>query len=217
MKITLRTSLLVFVCWLSACGPASESKDQETAPDSLSTSGMSKAEIECFSHPDFICESGLNFVRLGDYVSDVRLSTLSEAQVQDSLENGNGYIWLVRTLHMPEGKIIVEGEFLDERFASDSLISASKVNRIRVESPMFRTPADLHVGSTLAQLLEKYDAASIQVFSLPEYESINIQVGAEHYLYLIRDKGNQIAQAEGNALTVSSIPQQSVIAAIVVM
>lgn len=210
---------LFFLAGISSCGNESgEEKEQEQyLPDSINTEGMSKAEIECFSHPDFICESGLGFVRLGDYVGDVRLSALSEADIQDSVQNGNGYEWLVRTLHLKEGKIIVEGEFIDQRYSNDSLISASKVNRIRIESEKYRTPDEIRVGSTLHILLQKYELSDVEVFALPEFESINIQILPQKFIYLIKDKGNRISASAGNDLSVKDIPAESQISAIVVM
>ncbi|MEZ4776056.1 MAG: hypothetical protein R3D00_22965 [Bacteroidia bacterium] len=219
-KNLLPFTLLVLVLWgISSCSnETGEKKNQDLyLPDSINTEGMSQAEIECFSNPDFICESGLAFVRLGDYVADVKLSSLSDDDIQDSVQNGNGFEWLVRTLHLEDGKIIVEGEFIDQRYSNDSLLAVSKVNRIRVESQKYRTPEEIHVGTSLSDFLEKFEAASVQVFPLTEFESINIQVGSQKYIYLVKDAGNRMSTAAGNEFSIDDIPAESRISAIVVM
>ncbi|MDX2247674.1 MAG: hypothetical protein SF052_12895 [Bacteroidia bacterium] len=211
--------LALILAGFSSCGneAKTEKPTEQYLPDSVSTEGMSKADIECFSHPDFICESGLEFVRLGDYIADVKMAELSEADIQDSVENGNGYEWLVRTLHLKEGKIVVEGEFLDQRYSNDSLLAVSKVNRLRIESSLFRTPSDVRVGMSLKEVLAVFEGAFIKVFPLPEFETINIQVDDQRYIYLINDPQNRISSAAGDDFSISDIPSDSPVSAIVVM
>lgn len=210
-------ALIVLMVMAFACDNQSEDNQQqeEYLPDSTNTEGM--VEADCFSQPDIICESGLDFVRLGDYVADVLLEELGDEDVQDSIQQGNGYEWLVRTLHLKDGKIIVEGEFFDQRESNDTLLSLSKVNRLRIESPVFHTPDQVRVGSTLDLLNQKYSPDSLLVSSIPEYQVINVQVYGQRINYHISDQGNQIATAAGNNLSIGDIPADKKISAIVIM
>ena len=214
--------LTLILLALIACKNESQENEQEDQflPDSINTEGMSeaeKAEIECLTHTDYICESGLFFARLGDYVADVQASELKEATIEDSVVSENGYDWVVRTLALEEGRVIVEGEFVDQRESNDTILSATRVNRLRIESPLFQTSDNVRVGDKIEKIADLYSNDGFQIISIPDYEVINIQVTGRKFHYHLSDKGNKIADSLGEGFSISDLPQEAIISAIVVM
>ncbi|MCB0839599.1 MAG: hypothetical protein KDE26_21155 [Bacteroidetes bacterium] len=216
-------SIFMMIALFSCKNDNQEKKqEEEILPDSiLNTEGMSeaeKAEYICLTHNDYICETGLFFVRLGDFIGDLQAEEIEGASISDSVVSESGYQWVVRTMQLPEGRIIVEGEFIDERQSNDTLLSNTRVNRLRIESPLFQTPDQLKVGDSVTRLLELYPEESFQVVSIPDYEVINIQVGNSRYNYLVSDKGNAMASSiAGDVILVDDLPREAMISGIVVM
>jgi hypothetical protein len=195
--------------------------EQEIAPDSIDTEGISEAEkreLDCLTHSDYICETGLFFVRIGDYIADIQAEEVDGATISDSLVSENGYEWVVRTMELPEGQIIVEGEFVDERKSNDTILSNTRVNRVRVETPLFQTADQIKVGDSITKLLEVYTEESFQVVSIPSYEIISVQVSNQKLNYLVKDDGNALANSlPGDVINIDDLPREALISGIVVM
>ena len=172
-------SLLFTLQFLVSCGESEQANAEETAPIS-DTLSMGETEADCFQSADIICEEGLIFARLGGYLADVYLTDLPEGATQDSMESGEGYEWISRTLHMEPGRLVIEGEFVDSRESNDTILSNSLINRVRVETPLFRTAKDIRVGSSLSDILSAYPDKEWFATPLPEYRSIQIQTAESH-------------------------------------
>ena len=206
MNRPIFASLAILLLLSIGCGPASptvESTDTEAAPLS-----------ECMSQADLICQSGILGARLGDLVAEATWENAENIAVQDSLESQGGYIWLSRTVHLPDGPIIVEGNFIDERNMSDSLLSESRVNRLRIHNSAFQTTDQLHIGSSVAEIIAAYPAADFGLIPLASYGMLDIQVDTSHIHFLIRVAPELLAQ---DSLRLESVPIESQVAMIVVM
>lgn len=173
------------------------------------------APADCFADPLHICETGLAFARLEAPVADARPAGLPDSAVADSAVNRDGYVWLERTLMLPEGSVVVEGEFLDESSASEERISGSRVNRIRILSPAFRTAAGVGPGSSLGELARAHKRGSWYVQSIPDYGVVDISVKDSRIHYLVSDAA--LGSLDRERLDARDLPDELTIAFIVVM
>ena len=215
----------IFILFLAiACG-TNDHQEQESEddilPDSVDMDGlvMSKEDEACLTVGHQICEWGVSFAQIGAYINDLKLSQWENAEIEDSIRAEDGFRWMQRTIHLADGKIIIEGDFFEEALASDSLLQLSRVSRVTIQSPSFQTPQAIHVGSQLQQLTKLHADSLFEVIAIPEYETITLQLPTESRLiYQIKDKDNQISGA--NTITnvaVGNLPQGITIYAIVVM
>ena len=160
---------------------------------------------------------GFFFARIGEYIAQVDTEDLVPKSVEDSVENQGGYVWMTRTYHFEKGKIVLEGEFLDERQTNDTLLSASTINRLRIESPIFQTKENIHVGSLLSSLSAAYGDSLLQAQALLDYERIQVQAADSRLIFLINDPGNELSGKLGETPVISQLPEDVAISAIVVM
>ena len=231
MKMMLSKKILTLCHWLPLWGmliiliacdsqPKESQPDDEYLPDSINTEGMVLEELEtlkCFEKENQICESGLFFARIGESIAQVDTEEMEPESVEDSVENQGGYVWMTRTYHFKKGKIVLEGEFLDERQTNDTLLSASTINRLRIESSIFQTKENIRVGSTLSSLSKVYGDSLLQAQVLLNYERIQVQASDSRMIFLIDDPKNELAGKLGETPKISQLPQGAVISAIVVM
>lgn len=124
---------------------------------------------------------------MGDYLAEVdwEAETDEAVEITDSLESQGGYLWLTRSIDLAEGRLLIEGEFIDERVANDTLLSESKINRIRIESPSFRTMEGIRVGSTTADLMKAFPNADMGLIPLTAYGLMDVQPDSSHIHFLI--------------------------------
>lgn len=214
-----------FVCLCGlACNSASQSPEAEPREDQVvELSEAEKAELLCLESGNSICQSGIGIgengemlVRIGDFIGDI----LPEGEffsIEDSVEEQEGFIWAIRTIHDSQGTVILEGNFIDVREqALDSLLQESTVNRIRVLNSLFRTPIHLGVGSSFSELLAVFDATSLGLVHLPDFGYIDIQVDQSRIHYLLSDEFLP-EYLDENGIVPSSIPAEARIGMIVVM
>ena len=78
-------------------------------------------------------------MRLGPLGTGRPQELFDAGKIHDTLASGNGYGRVVRTLTFPE-EVVVEGEFIDDRIATQDNVDASTVNRIQIRlRPCHRT------------------------------------------------------------------------------
>ena len=215
--------LVVFV----ACSSEQQEQKQpdQYLPDSIDTEGM--AISACLMQADRICDMGLSFAMLGQEVAMIDAEGLSITAIEDSTEFEGGYIWLQRTLHFQDGYVLLEGQFFQEKDYNPESLSRSLVNRIQVQTPSLATSKDIRVGSTIGDLLEKYDESEATIFSFgeledlrgnPEYEVLQIKFEENpHINYLTPDPNFEIYQKLGaDKLALNKLPEDGVISKIVI-
>lgn len=202
MKKTTRfllVSLSIALIW--ACAPTSE-KSETTPPETQ----------------ELIAEGGLSFVQLSMPINEIDFSSLGEGiEVNDFVDGEAGYKFVSREVKLPEGSVVIEGRYIEEDLANDSLLSYSKVNRIKIRSPLFATPTQLTVGSTIADIRKAVPDQEWSVTSYADYETIVIVSDSEKsYAFHLQDKGNSIANSI-EELNISTLPQDLKIYEIVMM
>ncbi|MEM9986987.1 MAG: hypothetical protein AAF804_17990 [Bacteroidota bacterium] len=158
---------------------------------------------------------GLRFVRLQDSLASIQPQGSNLIGMRDTLEHANGYIWLSRILDLQDGQIILDGDFIDDRQATQALIDGSQVNRIRIESPSFETQEGLKVGSTFAELMKAFRDSTLYIDPLPDYQMLQVQVPNMGMFYLFEEP----KLLENGQLEISpgDLPSDLPIRAIVVM
>jgi hypothetical protein len=217
--IRLMLIALLTVCLVS-CGsesdPASEEETAESGADSMASQAEGPVD-DCPDELEVICEDGLALVPLGGFVAEVQREDLAAKQVQDSLESGNGFEWISRTLHFDQGRIVVEGEFIDDRYSNDTLLSESRINRVRIESPRFRTVRGIRVGSPVSALLAAHPEGKFQVDPLPSYQAFQVRLPGSHIYYLVGDLEGEASEKSLAEYTLATLPPDAPIIAIVVM
>jgi hypothetical protein len=209
---------MLSLLWIS-CGSPDESQGGTTPAegDTLAVTPEDQPLDDCPDELDVICEDGLAFIPLGSFVSEVEVADLAAGHIQDSVESGNGYVWVSRTLHFDQGQVIVEGEFMDDRGINDTLLSSSRINRVRIESPLFRTTRDIRVGHTLQALLAAFPEGGFQVVPIPDYHAFQVRLPDSHIFYLVADTESMTEVLSPANLPVEALPQDAPIVAIVVM
>jgi hypothetical protein len=89
------------------------------------------------------------------------------------------------------------------------------VNRIRILSPAFKTPAGIGPGSSLGELARAHKRGSWYLQPIPEYGVLDISVKESRIHYLISDAGLRGLNPE--RLDARDLPDELPIAFIVVM
>lgn len=211
MRIVTGYLMPFIVLGFFSCGESTQ-PSQEAGEEA---SASSPADTLC--GPGLICPDGLSFIQLGDYIQDIDTFQVDTRNILDELITEGGYHWVTRTVSFPEGEVIIEGDFIPVEQANDTLLSMSRVNRLRIESADFSTPEGIHVGSPFASLLEIFDQAQLEIIPLPQYSVIQIAIPEKNNIaYLISHPGIPGVN-DAPSWTPDMIPPESPIRAIVVM
>lgn len=214
--------ILVFLSFsflLLSCGEEQQQPSQEDEmilPDSVNTEGFAGVD------PRYWIESlGLNFVDLGQALNDMDTIVPGLGILQDTLVYDQGYFLATRTLHLNDGVVVVEGEYIDETEVNDTLIATSSVNRVRIESPSFRTESGIGVGMDLKALQATYPEDDFYINPILGYGALDISRASDtHIHYLIKDPGNEMARTamtNGIELEMKDLPADEQLYAIVLM
>lgn len=218
-----RTQPLALLCVMTllftACGKeggAPKNDEDLILPDSVNTEGMATVSYE------FQIQSlGLAFVDLGQPLNEMDTIVPGLGILQDTLMYDQGYFLATRTLHLEDGAIVIEGEYIDEEEVNDTLIAGSSVNRVRIESPSFQTQKGIAVGMPLKTLATRFPGEEFYINPLLNYQALDITGAFDtHIHYLIQDPGNEIARKAMTAnqdLSLSDLPAESELFAIVLM
>ncbi|MCI4667195.1 MAG: hypothetical protein MRZ79_03475 [Bacteroidia bacterium] len=164
-----------------------------------------------------IYRDGLDFVRIGDDLVNLDLKKLGFVSVGDSVEEGGGYIWLSRTVDLAEGKLVFEGDFIDDRQFTDEKLNNSRLNRIRIASPAFHTAEKISVGMTLADLQAANEGREFFVTPLPREGLVDLEDPNGHIHYLVEADMTVFSIILEQANPISVIPPANTIKYIVVM
>lgn len=218
-----RVQPIALVCLLtllfSACGKeggAPKNDEDLILPDSVNTEGMATVSSA------FLIQSlGLAFVDLGQPLNEMDTIVPDLGILQDTLMYDQGYFLATRTLHLEDGVIVIEGEYIDEEEVNDTLIAGSSVNRVRIESPSFQTQKGIAVGMPLQTLSARFPGEEFYINPMLNYQALDISGAFDtHIHYLIQDPGNEIARKamiENQDLTLSDLPADAPLFAIVLM
>ncbi|MDP5172786.1 MAG: hypothetical protein NWR72_21285 [Bacteroidia bacterium] len=99
---------------------------------------------------------------MGEPFHEVQTAKWRGVEKRDTLYSEAGYEWRGIILGMQEGKVVVEEDFFGKR----------TVNRIRVESPRFRTPLEVRVGDAAELLKARPFTWHLEV--IPHYDRLDI-------------------------------------------
>lgn len=216
---------------LSSCQPEKEQeKQEETVPgkDSLISELVdTEKDKDCPVEISLICNRGLSFAPLGVQIADLHVEEIEDVLESDSLDYEMGYVRLNRNFTFKDGSVLLEGGALAEEEATDELLSASKLSRIRIESPQFKTADGIHVGMSIRQLQELYTAEDISIASFasvpefsknPKYEFLMIYPERHpNITYLMPDPGHKIYRnAQVEEIQLNMLPKEGLISSIVV-
>ena len=212
-------ALLSFVFLIQGCGDDQKQPSQEEEmilPDSVNTEGFAGVD-----RMYWIESLGLNFVGLGQTLNDMDTLVPGLGILQDTLVYDQGYFLATRTLHLNDGVVVVEGEYIDENDVNDTLIATSSVNRVRIESPSFRTEQGIGVGMNLRTLQTTYPEDEFYINPILGYGALDIsRVSDTHIHYLVKDPKNEMARAamnNGVELEMKDLPADEQLFAIVLM
>ncbi len=215
-KYWLLTSFTGLLALALACTTPSSEKQTSEVPPADTLAKNDQSAHSCPAAPHGICNQGLRFAHLGDTLVDLEVP-IEGSLVQDTLYHASGYYWRAFTVAFAEGEVIIEGDFIDERSATDQQVLASQVNRVRVEAPFFRTEAGIRVGSSFNDLLRAFPEEDFFFDPIPEFQVLQVQVGARNIFYLLREETPELATGDAGIITPDMIPQDARISAIVVM
>ncbi|GAB4412324.1 MAG: hypothetical protein OHK0039_18250 [Bacteroidia bacterium] len=201
-----RSLFLSLLCLLAACvsQPAKPTEAEATpTPEQRAAACLASGAI---------CEAGLQEVRLGLSMFAFGGEALGADSATEVWEHSGGFEWLVRTYAFDDGRVIVEGSFLDDRYITDEHRNASAVNRIRIETARFRTPAGIGVGSPLAALGAAHPGADFLLTPIPAFGYLDVQPDSSHLHYLL-----PLPDSLPEPLSIDGLPQTTTIAAVIVM
>lgn len=210
---------LLIAVLFSACGKeggAPTNDEDLILPDSVNTEGMATVSSQYQ-----IQSLGLAFVDLGQPLNEMDTIIPGLGVLQDTLMYDQGYFLATRTLHLDDGSIVIEGEYIDEAQVNDTLIAESSVNRVRIETPSFQTQKGISVGMPVGILSQRFPEMEFYINPLINYQALDITGAFDtHIHYLVQDPGNEIARkamtSDSNIL-LSDIPAESELFAIVLM
>ncbi|HHG85524.1 MAG TPA: hypothetical protein ENJ82_12325 [Bacteroidetes bacterium] len=164
MKNQLEESVLTIAAILfvmlnfSACVPVVKQNTDGTVVQDSVVVEVDKAKAECANlEPGQFCVNGLDFLALGEDLTwndsikvDLEGVTLKDTAFEQVIEGPNGLDttgWFVKLVNFPDGKQI----FLEADFENPHVLG-----RVRIETPAYLHASGVGVGSTVAELKEKF-------------------------------------------------------------
>jgi len=232
-KLFILSSVLVLSVFIPSCNSEKQDKQMESTPDSLAESIDpqsllgSEEELDCPAGAMVICNQGLAFAPIGYPIADLHVEEIEGVTESDSLDHEMGYVRLNRRFNFAQGSILLEGEAHLESGATDEILSASKLSRIRIEMDGLKTPDGVHSGMDMQSLRSIYQDDEISIISFasipefmgkPKYEFLILN--PEKYpniTYLVPDPGHQLYKKfEGEDIYLSQLPSEIKLSSIVV-
>ncbi|WNJ20408.1 hypothetical protein [Pontibacter sp. G13] len=218
-KISFATTLFLIFIGM-ACSDQADQQNQTEEPAVMEGNEMDaalEAEIACRQEPYQLCEAGINTIQLADIIADMTIPEWEIVEMTDSLESRNGYDWLIRTVHLKDGNVFLEGNFIDSHAATDSMINASILNRIRIESPSIHSHHNLKVGDPVSKLAESHPVESLVAVPIPDFGVIQVQIAESHVFYLVPDGGQTFETQEDGSISWDQMPAGAQIQSMVLM
>ncbi|MDX1906484.1 MAG: hypothetical protein SF053_05560 [Bacteroidia bacterium] len=174
--------------------------------------GQPSADTHTVAAPavPLITDTGLPYAHIGLEIASVWPEGYQDEQVQDTVTTAGGYEWVSRTLIHDTGKVVLEGTPVSAGGLTDSMMNLSRINRIQISSPRYRTRLGLHVGSTVADIRQAIPDTALIVTPIPAYDMIEIWSPGTHIYYLVPAQG-QTPQG------LDALPPETPVSLIVVM
>ncbi len=130
---------------------------------------------------------GLGSVNLEDYLRKVDSLPLKGQKLIDDQVFEGDYTWLTKTIVWKHsGKVVFEGDFFEVKKVTDQKLLSSKVNRIKIESPLFSTAQGINIGTSFEELSYVFPDSSMLITPFPDYNMIEVFVpglSPFHYLF----------------------------------
>lgn len=182
--------LLILLIWGVSCKPVTNEDNSPAEVDTLLMDSISEADqlsadLACLMQAGVICELGLKVAPLGQPILQLPGGDLAEAEARDFVQETEAYAWFERTITLSEGQLILEGDFIDNRATDlETQLAESKLNRIRIESPLFKTPEGIQVGDRIDTLMNRIGGEMV-LTPLPNYGVIDLQPVSRRLHFLI--------------------------------
>jgi hypothetical protein len=154
--------------------------------------------------------------RLGDPIDGLNTMGYQRAYMTDTLFSGGGYEWRAKVIHFAEGDLTVEGDFVDEGDPAGKL-PTSGINRIRLQTPNFRSPEGWGVGTSISELRQSVPDSVFVVVPIPQYGFIQVSLPALTRLnFLVRD--NSLFSLPDSVLpSIGMLPGGAMVESVVIM
>jgi len=144
------------------------------------------------NHSYQIQPDGLSWVKVGQYIKDVDTQQVAYSQYNSEQQYENDFTWIMLTITLVDGsQVLVEGEFFEQDKVRPEQIIASRVNRVRIETPQYTTPEGLSVGSTFNELQSLFPDSVMNYRPFIEQNQIEVYIprySPYHYLFPIEKK-----------------------------
>lgn len=232
----MQKSFLYLLVIISCFGLAScEDKPSQTAqvdvkdvngvsiPDTIYSDNygyaLSLSDKRCLADSQYtICEFGLTYIGILGFPLD-ELKFEENIEVQDTLYTQGGYQWRGKELELEDGsKIFLEGNFVDEGDPANQL-PVSSVNRIRVESPLYKTVDGVQVGQTFGALKATLSEEKMVAIYIPSAKMVDLTLPESSGLHFNLPLEAEVELQEGYQgieIKTSLIPDSTRIHSIVV-
>lgn len=207
--------ILVALSGFFACAPQNEEQTSYHVPSASNEAELATQEAACLAQADYICQTGLSFVQLGDSLKYLELSENFSTPEQEIL-TGEGVQWLSLSIPVESGTIVLESEYLEDKYPAEWLAETT-VNRIRIESSAYQTPQRLRVGDSVDKLIQTNPDGEFLVIPIPDYETISVRHVQSQLNYLFRDPQNSWSKSHASPYQLRFMPAKAEIYAIVVM
>lgn len=180
---------------------------------------LSLADKKCLADSQYlICEFGVTHIGTLGFPLD-ELEFEAEVKIKDTLFTQGGYQWRGKEVVFPDGSSVhLEGNFVDEGDPANQL-EVSTVNRIRVESPLYQTPAGIKVGLSFGELKALIDEEQIVAIYIPSAKMVDLtvpEVSGLHFNLPLDTEIELQSGYQGKEIQINIIPDQTPIHSIVV-
>lgn len=132
-----------------------------------------------------ITTKGLELAQVGTPFANIFVPQRDSLRISDSTAMQEGFVWLVKTVRTPHSEFVFESEAVSE--SERATLPLKNIARVRIVMPEVHTPEGVGIGSTVADLVEKFTADSLKAEGIPSYQKIQIASPRGHFVYLIDD------------------------------